>query len=436
MNNNKSLKHRSVKGAQWGLLGTVINGLMQVAVMVIMARLIDPRYFGILAMAQLFIRFATYFANFGVAPTLIRKKKLQNQEIRAAFYASLFFFTLMAAAMWLLAPYSRHLLDAPEMVWVVRLLAVNFLLAGLGVVSNAMLQREMRFKYLAGTQLTSYFMSYVIIGIPLAWLGYGIWALVICLMAQSVLRIVMHYAAIRHSLSPVLNWATYREIISFGGQHSLAGFITFLANSVDSFAIGKFMGDTMLGLYSRCKNLVNLPMDLVSQSVLRVSFPAFSEEQYDNSRMRTYFLKSVMILGLLTFPLGIGFLPVAKDLIGVVLGERWVPGWPAFVAYGMVMPIVLASTLGWMVNDVIGSVSKKVAWQSVSLAVLVGCIFLGFTHGLVGIAVAFFVGQLIKSAIAFYVCRKKSAVYMAGTAVEFSAGMSDRGNYFSVDGGR
>jgi lipopolysaccharide exporter len=379
-----SLRKRAFMGMQWNLFGTLATGILQAAVMVILARVIEPAEFGVLAVAQLSVAFVLYFSNLGVAPALIRAKELGEGEVRTAFSIAITFSFFLAAALWLFAPYSVHMMESPRLPGVIRAMGVNFLLTGLGMVSESLLRRQMRFGFLAVIQGVSYFIGYFIVGIPMALIGYGVWALVAALLVQSAVRTVMQYAGARHSIR--LIWAPkhIKSILCYGAQHSLAGFLEFLGNSMDRFCVGKFLGAASLGIYTRGVSLINLPNQYLGIAITRVLLPGFSEVQKDLERLRRGYLKGMAACSILMLPFAMAMTPAARPIISFVLGDRWVDAWPAFIGYGYISWLGLLGTISVTVVDVIGRQRTKLGIEAVVLPWMITGVLFAISIGSLG----------------------------------------------------
>ncbi|QHI70187.1 lipopolysaccharide biosynthesis protein [Tichowtungia aerotolerans] len=391
-----SLRKKTLKGMQWSLIGSAGNSILQMVVMVVITRLIAPEEFGVMAMAQLFVQFATFFANFGVGVAIIRNEELTEDHIAAGFWCGIVISLFIALVMFLLAPLSTHLLDSSRMPIVVRLLALNFFFNGFGIVSMSLLQKEMRFGFLALMTLSTYALGYGLVGIPLAIKGYGVYALVFCMLTQTALRVVTLLIAAHHRVRPSRQLRIYKETLSFGGQHSCAGFLSFLGSSVDRMMLGRWGGAEMLGIYSRSSQLINYPIQFLSSSIMRVLFPGFSSIQRDTERMRASFLKSVSMMAVILVPVAFFASFTSRDLILLAYGLKWAEGWPALVAYSWVAPLCVLGVMGMMINDIIGKQWYRIRIHMEALIVFAVCIWFGLRFGIKGVAVGVVVGYFYR----------------------------------------
>ena len=391
-----SLRRQTISGMQWSLLGTIVNGIFHFFVMIVITRLISPEDFGVFAMSLLFLQFAAYFANFGVGTAILRKDVLTDDYISTAFWCGMGASLIIAAIMFFFAPISTVFLKSPKIVPVVRLLAVNFFLNGLEMVSSAMLQREMRFGFITILNAAIYISTYIIIGIPLAWNGYGVYALVICMLAQTLTRSIGKFIATRHTLRFPKSFSTFKEIFSFGGQNSLASFFSFLGNSVDSFVLGRRNGAVLLGIYSRSAQLIKFPVNFFSDAIMRVVFPGFSKIQTDLEKMRAIYKQMQGIMAFFLIPIACLSTFIAKDVISIAYGRSWSDGWPAFVVYAWIAPLSVLYMSGLIINDIIGSQRDHLKIHAIAFLIFAVTIWIGSAYGLKGVAIAVLGGHVYR----------------------------------------
>jgi lipopolysaccharide exporter len=345
-----NLTRHTVSGLQWSYFSALAGGVLQFGMTAVMARLLSPTAFGLVALAGLFLRFVDYFAKAGIAQALVQKAQLSPTDIRAAFTISAGMSAVFAlVAVWA-APLAGRLAQDPDLVPVLRWLALGLLLQGLGAPALALLRRRMAFKQVAILELSSYVLGYMIVGLALALAGAGVFALVAAMLTQLAFQTVAAYSLTRHPARPTLSLGSHRAIFGFGGRISVIGFFEFLQTNLDTLAIGRWAGSAQLGLYNRAKVMGELPSYHLTEGLRKVIFPSFSAIQADTARLRTVYISSVGLAASIVLPLNAGMAVAAPELIRVVLGPQWLDAIP-------VMPwVMLASTLtlfGWLAGTVL-----------------------------------------------------------------------------------
>jgi len=179
-----SLTHSAVSGMVWVAWGSGANALLKVAVLVVLTRLLSPVDFGLVAAALVVIGFSLNFSQLGLGPAVVQRPVLEPRHISTAFYASTGLGLLVGAVIWLAAPLIAQFFHMGQLVPVVQGLALVFPIAGIAVVPDSLLTRDLRFRLLANRDIVAYAVGYGVVGVALALLGWGVWALVAAQLAQ------------------------------------------------------------------------------------------------------------------------------------------------------------------------------------------------------------------------------------------------------------
>ena len=393
---NESLTSKTFHGLKWSYLSTIVNVVLQIGFTAIMARLLEPAAFGLIAMAGVVLRFGSYFAQMGVAQALIQKKDVSNEDIRAAFTSALFLGVLFFGLFWIAAPLAVYVFNNEEVIPVLRLMALSFVLTGLSTTALSLLRRNMEFRTLAIIEISSYVVGYGGIGIPLAYTGLGVWSLVIAALSQSGLTAIFSYLFSRHSISFIYQWAYYRPLYSFGSLISVTSFCQFISSNLDTIAIGHFMGSYQLGIYNRAYMLVSLPSQYIFTSLSKVLFSSFSKIQKDVPQVRKLYLSSLTLLWLILIPLTFGMLPAATEIIKMILGLKWIVATPIFQIL-LITTIFSASTnLAGVIMQSIGRLRLMLLLEVLYLCLLIIALTAVVKFGLIGFAVAVASGSVLR----------------------------------------
>jgi len=382
----KNLRQKTVSGLKWNYLATIVNFFAQIGYTAVMARLLDPKAFGMVALAGVILRFGVYFSQIGVGQAIIQKEKLSNLEIRSAFTVSVFLGLIFIVFVWALSPFIRFLYDQPILVPIVRFLAVSLLINNLAATAVSLLRREMRFKHLAVVQIVSQILSFAAVGIPAAFMGFGVWSLVFANLMHNAIICVGAYSLVRHDLRFLFEWKTYRPLFSFGSRISVISFFEFLGSSVDTLLIGRYLGPVQLGFYNRSYMLINLPIYQFSNSLSQVLFPSLSKLQDDIAKIREVFLKSLSLISFFIFPICIAVSIVAELVIRIVLGPGWEPSVIILRILALAMPFSLVSHYAGVLCDSTGKLNAKMVIQTSTFFVLGLLIYFIGKKGIVYVA--------------------------------------------------
>jgi O-antigen/teichoic acid export membrane protein len=382
---------------KWGAVSTLTTAVLQLGLMALMARLLAPADFGLVATANVALRFLSYFAQLGIAPALIQKPSLEEGDVAAAMSVSLSISTMFASAALVLAPVAQWFFEMPMLGWVMAALAPNFVVAGFGSVSLGLLRRQMRFRALALIEVASYVLGYAFIGVGSAWFGAGVWALVLATLSQTLVSVLLSYACVRHSLRLRHSRHQRHHFLSFGGKYAMVGFLEFLSSNFDAMLIGKLLGPAAAGLYNRASLLANLPVDKPTTVFTRALFPMLSSLGSDRDKQSLGAQVSIVAVGGYAFAVSAGIAVAAPDIVACLLGPRWGDAAPALTVLALgVGPAFVTHVIG-VTFESLGKLGLKLRVQVATLlALFLSMVALG-RYGLVGIAAAVVIAEVLRA---------------------------------------
>ena len=361
----------------------------------IMARLLTPADFGLVALAMAFLRFGTYFSKLGVGHALIQRPTLNEREIRTAFTTSVLLGLLLASVFYLLAPFAQSVVDAPEVVPVIQVLALSIFIAGLGTTAISLLKRDLRFKGLAFIEVGSYLIGYVFVGITLALLGFGVWSLVFAALGQALLQTIATYAMSRHAWRPDLGWTEIKTLYGYGGKYSVTQFIHAGRDALVVAMIGRTAGIEFLGLFDRAKLLVQLPFQKLQSTVTGVLFPAMSRIQSDDETLGRLFLFQKAIIAGVFLPALTGIAVSADVLIAVMLGPQWSEASGIVPFLAAAVGIMFLGHFSRVIADVKALMNHRIVIESGHLVLLSGALLVGAKYGITGLLIAIIFSEFL-----------------------------------------
>lgn len=397
-----SLTSRTFKGLKWSSIGTVTIVLLQIGFTAILARLVGPHGYGLLAMANVVIRFGSYFAELGVGSALVQKHKLDERDVVSVSSVSVllgfFFFTVL----WLLAPIlASSIFKSSEIVPIVRVSSLALVLGGFSITSTSLLRRTLRFRDLALIEISAFVVGYGIIGIPFALNGYGAWSIVYATLAQSALVSVLAYGKTRHAFALNISFQHVKQLYSYGSRISLVSFFEFIGEQLDTMFIGRSLGSASLGIYNRAFMLVYLPMYHVNNSIVRVLFPSFSRVQFEPERLRNAYVSLLTLISTLLIPFcGLLFVS-AREIVFVLLGSQFQDAVPIVQILAIAIPLG-SLHFGGPVCDALARLNQKLTIQVSYLCILVVLFMLLGPYGLPGYAFALLLCLSLRSVA--YIC--------------------------------
>ena len=342
------LKAKAVRGGFAKLCGQVANFALRIASVAILARLLDPEDFGLVAMATVVTGVYGLFSTAGLSSATVQQATITDEQISTLFWINLAVGILLA----LLSAASASALVAfyhePRLYWVTIAIGFGFVLNGAGVQHSALLERQLRYVALTVIDLVSQ-IGGIVVALWMALAGLGYWALVAA-------------AIVSPAISTVCVWLTTAWIpgaprwgrdtlpmLRFGGTITLNSLIVYVAYNFDKILLGRFWGAEALGIYGRAYQLVTIPTSNLNSAVGGVSFSALSRLQHDPDRLRNYFLKGYSLVVSLTIPTTIFCAMFSNDIVLVILGPKWMEAAmifrllaPTVLIFGMINP------LGWL----------------------------------------------------------------------------------------
>jgi PST family polysaccharide transporter len=337
------LKGRSVRGGLLTLSAQGTGFLLQSVSIVVLARLLTPSDFGLVAMVTAVTGLGQSFADFGLSEATIQREEVSHEQVTALFWINVGIGLMLTLIMVALAPLLVWIYHEPRLRKITFVISLTFLIGGLRVQHNALLKRQMRFLSLAIRDVIAYALA-VSVAITLAWRGAGYWAIVAFPMTLNSAQMVISWLLVRWIPGPPRRGNRVRSMVSFGSNVAASYLLTAVNRSADSVLIGWYCGAHLLGLYSRAYNLLMLPVRQLSPPASSVAVPAFSRLQNDPERFARYYLRGANLMLWVTTPV-FGFLFVAaRPVILLVLGHQWGEAAPVF-------QILVISALGQLLFE-------------------------------------------------------------------------------------
>ena len=389
-----SLTDRTIGGLLWALWGKSAHAICQLGVIAVLARLLTPADFGVVSAALVVIGFSMIFSQIGLGPALVQRPQLDRRHVDTAFVATMVFATALGGTIALGAPLVAKFFRIEGVAPVLRWLALVFPLHGVALVAESMAKRDLRFRWLANADVASYVLGYAGVGIVLALLGFGVWALVAGEIAKVCVRAAILVAGQR--LRPRLAWdrAAWRELMFFSGGFTIARVANYLAVQGDNLVVGRALGPVALGIYGRAYQLMAAPATGLGGMLDSVLFPTMAKVQHDRIRLGTAYRRGVAMLSTTVLPLSAIAFVLAPEIIRISLG----PAWDAAILPFRILAVGMLFRTSYKMSDSLsratGSVYRRAWRQIVYAALVIGGAAVGQRWGVGGVAVAV-VGALV-----------------------------------------
>jgi PST family polysaccharide transporter len=383
-----SMTNRTLSGLFWMAVATGANVVSLLLVVLVLARLLTPADFGLAAAALMVIGFSAIFSEFGIGPAVVQRPELRTAHLRSGFTLSLLLGVVLGAGLWAAAPAVAGFFRLEQLTPLLRVLAVIFPLQSFGVVADSLLQRELRFRCLAVLEVVTVVAGYGAVGVTLAALGFGAWALVGAHLTQTLLKTVLMILARPHPAWPLLDRRACGELLYFGGGFTASRFSNYLAGQGEHLVIGRCLGAVALGVYGRAYQLMAAPAVLFGNVLDRVLFPAMVHVQDQPKRLAGAYRRGTALIALVICPLSAVLILVAPEVVLVLLG----PGWQSVTPPLQILAVGMLFRTGCKISDALvratGAVYRRTWRQTAYAAAVIVGAWVGQAWGLEGVAVA------------------------------------------------
>jgi PST family polysaccharide transporter len=381
------LKGRAVRGGMLTFTSQVAQFVMQSVATVVLARLLTPADFGLVAMVTAITGLGQAFADLGLSEATIQHPEISHDQVSTLFWINVAIGLTLTAITAALAPALAWFYREPRLIGITLLVSLTFLIGGLRVQHDALLKRQMRFPSLVIRDVTAYALA-VPVAIVLAWRGAGYWAIVALPLTLNLTSMSLSWVMARWVPGLPRRCGEVRSLIAFGGNVAASYMILNLNRSADCVLIGWYWGASPLGLYSRALNLLLLPVRQLGLPASSVAVPAFSRVQDEPERLARYYLRTANVIMWISAPI-FGFLFVAAvPVIVLALGSRWVEAAPVFqiLAIFALGQLLYDSTVWLLVSR--GQSLRLLKLVLVSSPIMIGSYAIGLRFGIKGVALS------------------------------------------------
>ena len=315
-------KQKVKSGLIWSALDSFINQAISLVIMLILASLLGPSEYGLVAMLAIFIAIAAVFVNSGFSSALIRKEDRDEKDYATTFYFSLVVSITCYCILFFLAPVIADFYQQQELISLTRVIALTVVINAFAIIPRTKLTVEINFKSQAKANLTSLFCGGVI-GITLAFHGFGVWSLVVKQIVSTCISVIM-----LNFLSP---WkptesfckSAFKKLFGFGSKLLVSSLLDTIYNNLYGLVIGKQFSAAQLGIYNQANTLSSLPATTITSVIQKVTYPMLSAMQRDGSKLDDAYLKTLKIGMMVVFPVMFGLSIIAEPLINLLLGDTW-----------------------------------------------------------------------------------------------------------------
>jgi PST family polysaccharide transporter len=373
----RGLRARAVHGVFWTATSNWGNELSAFLVFAILSRLLDPEAFGLVALALVFVGFASVVADQGLTDALIQRKDLDDSHLDAAFW--------MSVALGVFAVPISAALGERALAPVLVALGLTIPIGSSALVQRAILTRELKFRSLALRTLVSIAVGSVI-GVGAAFLGAGVWSLVAMRLATEVAAAVVLWRVVEWRPRFRLGRGAARELFHFGKHVVGYRLLNYANRNTDNLIIGAVLGPVALGFYTVGYRLLKLVLQITTNLIDSVAYPLYARLQHDPERFRRAYYKSTSYAALIAFPSFVALIVLAPELVSVLFGPKWADSVPVMQVLALLGIVRTMSYLNTSMLTALGKPSWRFVIFGITTTLSVVAYLLVVQQGIVAVA--------------------------------------------------
>lgn len=408
----ENLGRRAIRGGFFFIASRVSIQVARFAFIMIMARVLTPEDFGLIAMIASIIGFVSLFGDFGLSMATVQRPQITHENVNTLFWMNFALGITVTLIVILMAPALVWFYAEPRLLWLTVTLAAGFLFAGLTVQHHALLQRQLRFGTLAAITIAGSLFG-MIVSVIAALNGAGIWALVYLPLTDGFFRAAAMWIACPWRPCLKLYSKGVGGMLMFGGNLTGYNAVNYFSRNTDKVLIGWFWGAAALGLYSKAYELMLFPIRQTTAAIFSVAVPTLSRLQDNPPRYRHYYLKAVWLIAFVTMPAVMYLILMSDEVITFVLGKKWAGVSPIFSVLGisaLIQPIML--TTDWLFISS-GNTKRMFKWGIFSSLCTVTSFFIGLPFGVIAVAASYTICVLLLVVPLFWYSSQRTPVDLA-----------------------
>jgi len=408
------LKGRSVRGGAVTMTAQGASFFLRMGSTVVLARLLTPQDFGLIAMVTAVTSFAMMFKDMGLSMATVQRAEINHNQISTLFWINVVLSLCIMLVTAALAPAIAWFYGEPRLTWITLALAGAFIFGGFTIQHQALLRRQMRFGALALIQIVS-MAAGIAVAIVSAWYGAGYWSLVLMQLVNVITSTIGVWLTCSWRPGLPVRRSGVRPMLAFGGNLTGFNVVNYFARNLDNILIGWCWGAGPLGLYSKAYGLLMLPIMQIRGPIDAVATPALSRLQDDPERYRRYYYRAVNMIAFISMPLVALMAALSDQIIRIVLGQQWVGAANIFkvLAFAAILQPVVGTT-GWVYVS-LGQTKRMLQWGLIAVPLIITSFVVGLPWGALGVATSYTICFIVIIALpCLLFCFRYSPLNLAG----------------------
>ncbi|MEQ5679570.1 lipopolysaccharide biosynthesis protein [Providencia rettgeri] len=344
-----NLKQKTTSSLKWSAIERLVTQLVQLIVMLVLARILGPHAFGLIGMLAVFIAVSQVFVDSGLSSALIRKLDRSELDYSTAFYFNIGIALACYALLYFCAPYIAHFYQQPELTPLTRVLALVVIINSFGIIQRTKLSIKMDFKTQAKASLIAVTIS-SLTAFCLAYYNFGVWSLVAQTLVYATFNVI--FLNMLHRWLPMLSFSSesFRHLFGFGSKLMLSGLIDSIYQNIYQIVIGKKFNVLDVGYFTQANQFIQTPATTMTAIIQRVTYPMLSSIQNDEQKLNSAYLLTLRLSAVVIFPILFGLGTIADPLIPELLGLEWKPAalLASILAKGLLLYPIHAINLNYL----------------------------------------------------------------------------------------
>lgn len=403
---SKSNKDNSIKnGLSWIVSGHIANLVISTLLSVLLARLLEPGDYGLVAMVMIFTGYANLLINFGFGAALIQKKHLSEKDSSSVFWLSFLIGLILSIIIFLLSDVLANFYNEPRLIDITKVISVVYIFSSLNTVPNAILTRDLKFKTISSRNVLSSLISGVL-AITLAINGFSYWSLVFQSVSNTLIGLMFIWISSKWIPKKIFSFDSIKELSKFSISLFSINSLGYVTKNLDNFLVGKFIGKAQLGLYSKSFSFITIPNKTITQTLVKFFFPYFSRIQDDEKKIGELYLEIQSVVFFIMLPI-LSIVSTSSDEFTIVIfGAKWLGLSPLIKIFCYMS---MASILNRVASSIFMSKGRsRLIWQmgGIHSFIIIMLIVFGFYWGLIGVAILRTIAEFINLIITFYYINK------------------------------
>jgi len=389
---NDHLRHqlgqRAVRGGGVSVISRVMGFAIQMVGLIVLARLLSPSDFGLVAMVTVITEIFYVFKDLGLSYATIQEPSINHDQVSTLFWINLSFGIIVTLLIILISPAIAWFYHKPQLQFITIVSSVNFLFIGLSTQHLALLKRNMAFVSVAIVEIAATFIS-TVLAICLAWQGWGYWSLVSRPIILGLISTLGVWLFCRWRPGRPVRKSGVRPMLKFGANTLIGYLFDYITLNLDKTLIGRKYGSDQIGYYQRAVYLSKFASDTLTMSLTNVAVATLSKLRDEPDEYRRFYLKGLSIISFVGMPISIFMFIMSRDIVNVILGPNWDQTATIFSALGLSTGMYLIyNTNGWL-HISLGRSDRFKKWAIFAAVIYLVAILIGLAIGVMGVAIAY-----------------------------------------------